>query len=267
MVAKRPPLINGEIYHIVVRAIDPIELFRDKRDYFRMIYSLFVFNDENPTSSVFRKRNVPRSNLGTEISLAIMKSGEKKKRKVLVEILAFCLMPNHIHLLVRQVRNGGISKFMQKLGTGYAMYYNKKYERQGHLFQGRYRIVHVKTQEQLKTLFVYIHTNPVSLIVPHWREKGIEDLKKVIKFLEDYKWSSYPDYLGKKNFSFLTRREFLTKVMSGIDGCQESVNDWLEFKKELADLEKMAIEYVPRSDLGTEGLSTGGQVARSFESL
>ena len=99
---------------------------------------------------------------------------KRRKRKMLVEILAFSLMPNHIHLLIRQLRDGGISKFMQKFG-GYVLYYNKKYGRKGHLFQDKFQAVHIQNEEQLKTAFVYIHTNPVAIIYPGWKEKGIKN--------------------------------------------------------------------------------------------
>jgi putative transposase len=151
-------------------------------------------------------------------------------------------MPNHIHLLVRQLKDGGITQFMRKFGTGYATYFNKKYNRKGHLFQGRFRAVHIKDNEQLKTVFVYIHANPISLIEPKWKEKGIKNSQKVIKFLENYKWSSYSDYLGKKNFPSLTQRNFLLKVMGGGEGCREFVKGWIEYKKELKNLIEVAIE-------------------------
>ncbi len=238
MPIKRPQLINRETYHIVIRAIEGFKLFRNEKDYFRMIHDLFEFNDENPTSSNYRhisvNPNMPRNVLGIL---------GRRKRKLLVEILAFCLMPNHVHLLVRQSREGGISKFMRKIGAGYGIYYNNKYKRSGHIFQGRYRIVHIKNQEQLKTVFVYIHTNPVSIIVPSWKEKGIDNIEEAIKFLEEkYKWFSYPDYLQKKNFPSLTSREFLTKVMDESEGCRRFVEGWLRFKKELTDFKDITIE-------------------------
>jgi len=241
MPIKRPQLVNGEIYHIVIRAIEVFKLFRDEKDYLRMVHDLFEFNDEDPVLSSYRNWiNRARTVLAT------LSPKFRKKRKLLVEILAFCLMPNHVHLLVRQLREGGISKFMRKIGAGYGLYYNQKYKRSGHLFQGRYRIVHIKTEEQLKTVFVYIHTNPVAIIVPGWKEKGIkgQDLQKLLKFLENYRWSSYPDYLEKQNFPSLTAREFLTKVMGGVKGCQKFVNSWLRFKKELKEtiLTEVAIE-------------------------
>jgi len=163
-------------------------------------------------------------------------------RDTLVEILAFYFMPNHIHLLVRQVKNDGITQFMKKLGTGYATYFNKKYNRKGHLFQGRFGAVHIRTNEQLKTVFVYIHTNGISLIEPKWKEKGISNLKKVIKFLENYKWSSYPDYLSKNNFPSVTKRGFLLKVMGGEKGCRNFVEGWVKYKKRLKDFNKITLE-------------------------
>lgn len=93
---------------------------------------------------------------------------------------------------------------MMKFGAGYGGYFNRKYHRKGHVFQQRFSAVHIEGEEQLKTVFVYIHTNPISLIEPNWKEKGIEEPEKVIEFLENYKWSSYQDYIGKKNFPSVT---------------------------------------------------------------
>jgi putative transposase len=239
MPVKRPPLTNGDIYHIVIRAVDVLKLFRNEKDYLRMIHDLFVFNDENPTAWHYRQHyeKTPRS-------LGFVKiKEEKNKRKLLVEILAFCLMPNHVHLLVRQNVDGGISKFMRKIGAGYGIYYNEKYERKGHIFQGNYKIVRIENQKQLVIVFIYIHTNPVALISPRWKELGIriKDLNKVINFLETYRWSSYSDYLQIKNFPSLTSREFLFEMMGGVKGCRKFVDDWLQHKKEL--FEESADDY------------------------
>lgn len=149
-----------------------------------------------------------------------------------MEILAFCLMPNHIHLLLKQLKDGGISKFMQKFGSGYASYFKKKYQikLKGHFFQDRFNYVLVKTTDQLRAVFTYIHTNPVAIIEPNWKEKGVKNSEKAIKFSEEYKWSSYQDYLGKKNFPSVTKRGFLSKVMGGKKGCKEWVESWLRYK-------------------------------------
>ncbi len=225
MPIKRPQLVNGEIYHLVLRAIEGFKLFRNQKDYFRMVDDLFEFNDDGPTSSSYRHGKIPRTLLGMG------------GRRLLIEVLAFCLMPNHLHLLVRQLKQGGISKFMRKIGAGYGGYYNKKYQRRGRLFDGRYRIVHVKTDNQLKIVFVYIHTNPVAILIHNWKEKGISarEFQKALKFLENYRWSSYPDYLGKKNFPSLTSREFLLREMDGVREARRFVNDWLREKKKLRE--------------------------------
>jgi putative transposase len=154
-------------------------------------------------------------------------------RDLLVEILEFCFMPNHVHLLLRQIRNNGITKFMKKLGTGYGGYFNRRYTRKGHLFQNRFQAIHIETDDQLQTIFVYIHTNPISLVEPKWKEKGIKDKNKAINFIEKYKWSSYLDYINKKNFPSVTNRELLGGVMGKNEKCKKFVNDWIKHKSEL----------------------------------
>jgi len=241
MAQRKIQFINGEIYHIVIRAIKELNLFQDKKDYLRMIHDLFEFNDINPASSRFRVISHRNKINVTRKDLVMFVENKRKKRKMLVEILAFCLMPNHVHLLVKQLQEGGISKLMQKLG-GYGLYYNKKYKRKGHLFQDKFQAVHIRNNEQLKTVFVYIHTNPTAIIYPKWKEKGIKNTNRVIKYIESYRWSSYSDYLEKKNFPSLTNREFLLKVMGGTKGCHLFVNAWLKFKRKLADFDYVVIE-------------------------
>lgn len=200
-----------------------------------MIHDLFIFNNNSPTPVNYRVQNY------RDVTRTVL---DTFKRRLVVDIMAFCLMPNHVHLLVRQLKDGGISKFMRKIGAGYGGYYNKKYKRSGHLFQGKYKIVHIQDDKQLITIFVYIHTNPVAILVPSWKEKGIKgiELQKVIKFVEGYRWSSYSDYSGKKNFPSVTSREFLLEAVGGIKEGRRFVNDWLQFKKELADYKQIAIE-------------------------
>jgi len=239
MAERKSQFANGEIYHIVMRAIDGIDLFRDNKDYLRMIHDLFEFNDVNPAPSVFRvnfhrnKTNVTKSDLVTL-------NGERRKRDLLVEILAFCLMPNHVHLLLRQLRDNGISKFMQKFG-GYALYFNGKYSRRGYLFQNRFREVHIDNDRQFSVVFVYIHTNPVALIYPGWKERGVTNVPRAVKFIENYRWSSYTDYLGKKNFPSVTSRECIQDIIGGPDDCRVFVNEWLEFKHDFADFDEIAL--------------------------
>jgi len=235
MPIKRPQLVNNEIYHVVTRGVSDSLIFKDNNDRYRAVFSLFEFNDRKKVQIRERRRaRIHAKKLGQMDFSAT--------RDLLIEILAFSFMPNHIHLLLRQVKDGGITQFMRKFGAGYAAYFNKKYRRQGHLFQGRFRAVRIKNNEQLKTVFTYIHANGISLIEPKWKEFGIKNPERVVKFLESYKWSSYPDYLGKKNFPSVTKRDFLLKVMGGKEGCGRFVNGWIKYKKQLHDLSKLSLE-------------------------
>ena len=131
---------------------------------------------------------------------------------------------------------------MSKVGTGYGGYFNRKYGRKGYVFQNRFLTVHIKNNEQLKTVFVYIHTNPLSLTEPKWKEIGIRNPKKAIEFLENYKWSSYPDYIGKKNFPSVTKRDFVLQSMDGEQGCKNFVDGWIKYKKEIKEFSELALE-------------------------
>lgn len=224
MPIKRPQIINNEIYHLTIRATGDTVLFRNESDYFRAIFSLYEFN--NKEGVVIRDCRL----LAQQRKNREPFSGNfQKKREPLLELLSFCLMPNHFHLLVRQICQNGVVDFTRKLGAGFAGFFNRKYNRKGPLFS-KYRAVHIKDNKQLKTAFVYIHANPISLVEPSWKEKGIKDFSKAVEFLKQYRWSSFFDYTGKENFPSLIEKDFLISAMGGRDKCQEYVFDWLKFK-------------------------------------
>ena len=201
---QRPIFANDEIYHIYNRGVEKRNVFLNEKVYFRFILNLFEFNDIAPAENTYY-RNVyevgPRK--------------IEKQRECLVEILAFCLMPNHYHFMMRQKVENGITEFMRKIGTGYTMYFNKKYERVGALFQGKFKAILIKEEAHFQYLPQYIHFNPLDLIAPEWREKEILDIEKTMQFLEQYRWSSHLDYLGKKNFPSITQRDFLLQCFGG----------------------------------------------------
>jgi len=236
MAYQRPKLVNDGYYHVVVRAVGDTVVFVDESDFFRGIFSIYEFNNDRGVNIWNRRkeRTLEKKRLSPT-------SQTRQEREKFVEVLAFSFMPNHLHLILKQIKENGISKFMQKVGTGYANYFNKKYKRMGHLFN-KFRAVHITNDNQLKNAFVYVHTNLISIIEPGWKEKGIENTKKVREFLEDSKRHSYPDYLGKNNFSSVTEREFLLEVMGGIEGCKTFVNSWIAHKKDLKDWGDIILE-------------------------
>ncbi len=144
-------------------------------------------------------------------------------------------MPNHFHLIVKQLVDGGITKFMHKLGTGYTLYFNQKYKRTGSLFEGKFKRIYIDKDEYLIHLSRYIHLNPIELIQHDWKKRGIKDWEKVNEFLKNYRWSSYPDYIGKKNFPSVIKKDFL---MGYFDKSKEKyekfVRNWI-----IEDLKKV----------------------------
>jgi len=205
---KKPQFVEDCIYHIYNRGVEKRKTFLDQKDYLRFIHDLFELNDEAPVQNVLYYFN-PKS---MEVQPRYIWGKERHKRKLLVEILVFTLMPNHYHLLVKQKAKNGIVRFMQKLGTGYAMYFNQKYERVGALFQGRFKAVRVENDAHFLHLPHYIHTNPLEL---KYGGSTSINWKQGIKYLQNYRWSSFPDYIGKKNFPSVTSRDFLLDFFGG----------------------------------------------------
>lgn len=256
MSIKRPLLLNNEIYHVIIRGVGGAPIFKNEQDYYRAIFSLFEFNNANPVNIFRRRKEIKNVKQILKNKLIQTKRGQSSypgvlglssselstvflpdMRDLLVNIFAFCFMPNHIHLLIQQIKNNGITRFMRKLGTGYASYFNKKYDRKGHLFQSRFNAIHIENNDQLKTVFNYIHLNPVSLIEPNWKELGIKDPKKVNKFLESFKWSSYLDCIGKKNFPSVTERDFMLKIIGGEQAHKNDIENWIKHKGGIEILE------------------------------
>ena len=220
------PFANNEVYHVILRSVEGIPIFKNDTDYFRAITGLYEFNDKKPVSIWQRRRERKNEQNVQGPTLHIL----RPKRELLVDILAFCLMPNHIHLLLKQRVDDGVTQFARKFATGYAMYFNKRYERMGHLFQGAFRAVYVENDAQLNVVFVYIHANPVSIIFPKYKEVGIDNADEAMNFLKNYRWSSYQDYIGQKNFPSVTERKFLLDVIGNRDQIEERVKSWLEYK-------------------------------------
>ncbi|TAL20050.1 hypothetical protein EPN90_01750 [Patescibacteria group bacterium] len=183
----RPPIAAGEYYHVYNRGVLKQPIFFESRDYQRFIRNLYEFNDTHPIPD--RRTHRP----------------SRSGREPIVSILAWCLMPNHFHLLVSPVENDGLSLFMNKMADGYTKYLNKKYQRSGHLFEGRYQLKLVENDSYALQLSKYIHLNPKELIQSNNHEA-------TLSFIDNYRWSSYPNWLGKKSFSSILDWNLLQNV-------------------------------------------------------
>jgi len=208
--------MESGFYHIFNRGVEKRKIFMDNTDRIRFIHDLYEFNDE---------RHAP------DFSRRDFLNGERKgdQRAKLVNLLAFCLMTNHHHLLCEEIKEGGVSLFIKKLHGGYARAFNEKHKRSGYLFQGRYKKVKIESDRHLLQEICYIHSNPLNLWKPRWKEGKLSssDIKEAIRFLEKYRWSSHLDYMGKRNFPSVTERNFLSGVFEEYGGYNKFFIDWL----------------------------------------
>lgn len=146
---------TGEFYHVYNRGTDKRTIFSDENDFTRFFESMLEFNTLEPIGSLFENSFRKKNQLGGSASKETIKDTKEK----LVNIVAYCLNPNHFHLILQQVAERGIEKFMQRLGTGYTMYFNNKYDRSGSLFQGRFKAVHIDSNEYLLHVSAYVNLN------------------------------------------------------------------------------------------------------------
>jgi len=214
-------LAEGETYHIYNRGTDKRTIYLDNADYKRFMELLYLSN----SSQAIVVRDIYRNHNSIY---------EYEKGDPLVAIGAYCLMPNHFHLLLNQLVDGGITKFMNKLCTSYAMYFNKKYQRTGALFQSKFKAEHAKTDNYLKYLYSYIHLNPVKLIDPSWKEEGVKDAAKSFDFAASFQYSSLPDYLNQdREEKIIVNSLSFPEYFNTASENQEELFEWLTFKEVL----------------------------------
>jgi putative transposase len=180
MATRYTQFATGEFYHIYNRGVEKRVIFKNAEDYTRFQQLLYVSNTVDYVNI--------RDLFSSHQNLFLYPRDEP-----LVAIGAYCLMPNHFHLLVTPLVEDGIAKFMNKLGTSYAMYFNKRNQRTGRLFEGTYKAKHTSYDEYLKYLFSYIHLNPVKLIQEDWKEQGIRNPAAALSYAQEYRFSSLQD--------------------------------------------------------------------------
>ena len=150
-------------------------------------------------------------------------------------------MPNHYHLLLSPTVENGIALFMKKINGGYVKYFNDKYKRRGTLFEGKYKRILTKDESHFIHLPYYIHFNPLDFKFSAWRKRELKSYRAALKFLENYRWSSHLDYLGKKNFPSVTQRDFLMEFFGGPKEYKNTIGQWLK-NIELEDIKEAALE-------------------------
>ena len=191
-----------EFYHIYNRGMQKQAIFESDRDRLRFLFLLLSFQGKDTIQNVSRtlKKFVQSSTLN--ITGDFVKEILKDRT---VELVVFCLMPNHFHLILCEKKEGGIAKYMQRVLTAYTKYFNTRHNKTGHLFQGSYKSVHIESDEQLMYTSAYIHKNPIELM--EWKNK-----------FDKYPWSSYQDFILINRWDDLLSRDILLARYSDLKG-------------------------------------------------
>lgn len=219
MPGRKIPLVENKIYHIVSKSIEKYRIFRNRKDYERMKELLKYYQVKNPPIKYSVYLEIKNK---TKISHESLLENEK-----LVEIIAYCLMPTHIHLILKQIAENGISIYMGRVLNSYAKYFNIKYKRKGLLWESRFKSVEVETTEQLYHLTRYIHLNPVTAYL--------------VEKPEDWHFSSYKEFTDKVNdnekvcnfeeYLDIDKKEYRDFVISRID-----------YQRELDEIKRLLLE-------------------------
>ena len=214
---RKIPFVEGEFYHLYNRGVDKRNIFSSAVDYKRFMALLYLTN----TSEDIRVGNLLRDTPYEDIFSI-------ERGDPLVAVGAFCLMPNHFHLLVTPLVEGGVSQYLLKLQTGYSMYFNIKNERSGSLFQGPFKSEHAGENTYLKYLFSYIHLNPAKLRDMRWKEKIHSKHTHLISFIKKYPYSSLGSYLSDTHT--ITNPSLFPQYFTSKKEMEAHITDWLENK-------------------------------------
>lgn len=213
MPIRHVPLVVKECYHVFNRGVASQAIFTSQQSYEQAVLALDYYRFDSPPiklSGFKRLRLEDKAGLLERL---------KAQNTRLVEILAYVLMPNHFHFLLRQEQENGISSFVRRFANSYSRYYNIKHRRNGPLFEGVFKAVRVETEVQLIHLSRYIHLNPyVSGLVAKSE-------------LAAYPWSSLPVYLSRRASNLVSVEPVLSLV--GTTGYEKFVFDHAEYAKEL----------------------------------
>lgn len=231
MAYRKVSLVGGEYYHIYNRGNSKQNIFLDDEDRERFVKLLYLCN------------SVRSINFRDDIVEMGIDAWDFDRAQTIVSIGAWVIMPNHFHIYItsgnspedrlKGKRESAVTEFMRKMATSYSKYFNKKYNRTGSLFEGRFKATHVSTDKQAKYLFSYIHLNPVKLIEPKWKEMGVVNIPQTIKYLKDYEWSSYQDHLGvEREENVIVRQKDFPEYFDNKELLGREMFEWLKYSQE-----------------------------------
>ena len=212
MPCRKIKLVKNELYHIYNKSIADFKIFDREEDYERMKDGLLFYSVGKPACSFSFFRKLDKTK-------AILELLQNDLLTRIVDIIAYCLMPTHIHFILKEIREGGISKFMESISKSYSQYFNFKHGRKGPLWESRFNNVLVKTDVQFIHVTRYIHLNPVTAYL--------------VNRPQDWKHSSYREYIGLATGTerICSFAEYLTMEMKSY---KNFVDEQIEYQRALA---------------------------------
>lgn len=213
MPCRITPLVNDNYYHVYNRGVEKRTIFSDKRDYARFLQTLYYYQFTGPKPAFSNRFR--------------FKENDFSQNPKIVEIACFCLMPNHFHILTKQLKDGGISEFIRKVINSYTKYFNTKHKRVGPLFQGAFKAVMVENDIQFIHVSRYIHLNPY--------------VSEIIQDLGSYSNSSYPSYIGLATDKLCVTDQILGQFKDR-DDYKEFVEGHADYARELEYMKHILIE-------------------------
>ncbi len=222
---RKTPIVTNEIYHVFNRGIDRRPTFTDKRECQRALETIRFYRFISPPVKLSRFLSLP-----AEEQIKITQQRAKINNE-LVDILSFCLMPNHFHFLLRQSADRGISIFISQLQNSFTRYFNTKHERVGPLFLDQFKTVRIETDEQFIHVSRYIHLNPYSSFV-------IKDIKD----LESYQWSSFPEYIAQDEQEDICKKDTILSFFKNTEEYKKFVFDQADYQRELDRIKHLIID-------------------------
>lgn len=217
-------LATGQIYHVVNRAIDKRPIFSARKELDRALLTLSFYRFSHTPMRLSYLLKLPQQARDT-ILQKLEKQGEYR-----VDLLAFCLMPNHFHFLIRQNEDNATSRFLADFSNSYTRYYNTKHTgRKGTILEGVFRAVRIEDEEQLLHVSRYIHINPaVSYLVK------TDELTR-------YPWSSFSEYTGQSD-STICQKDIILKLFKSKTQYLEFCLDQVDYGKKLERIKHLTLE-------------------------
>lgn len=191
----RSEIISVDSYvHVLNRGAKKMLIYRQKSDLWRLMFNLFYMNSESLPEQWAREL----SNADLMKKFVWPKSWDK--RKPIISIVSYTIMPNHFHLVLKEITDGGISQFMHKFTMSYSKYINFKYKETGSLFQGRFKSITSEDDSYLKYLISYVMVKNTFELYPGGLKSAINNFDKAYEWATNYPFSSLGFYaLGKKS--------------------------------------------------------------------